>query len=67
MTAADLAGYLGGAAKRERKKGGSEGATVGWHSDPATSVLKVIKSRGSGAEREERIKKRREELLSLLT
>ena len=63
MTAGDLAGWLSG----HKKKGGGKGGSGGWDSDPTKSAIKVMKSRGSAAEREERIKKRREELLSLLS
>lgn len=67
LTADNIANFLGKAKKAREMKGRDVG--VVWQSDPAKIMGKMIKGgQGSGrGEREERIKKRREELLNMLT
>ena len=65
LSAEHISNFLGKARAQGMKKG-DQG--VVWKSDPAGIMSKMIKGGGTGkGEREERIKKRREELLAMLT
>ena len=67
LTAENLAAMLG---SRPPKVKGGGGAGMVWGSDPAGRIVGIVKSKKGkkeGEEREARMKKRREELLSLLS